>query len=187
MDRISNRDLQLTAFSPLDGEPPPPDIVRYLRTVNRYKWGILMVVIAVGMLAAMYASSLRPIYRSTATVMVETGKPKIVSSQEIFEAFNGTPRDYFLTQYEIIKSREYAERLVRTMRLTRHPEYDPRQQHKSWYAEWVPAQLLPAVKPVVVPNEEDLVESVRDLAGDGGHQPATGAQYAAGQAEFRFA
>jgi len=159
MNRISNRDLQPPAFTPIEGEPPPPDVVRYLRTLNRYKWGIAMVVVAVGMLAAMYASSLRPIYRSTATLMVEMGKPKLVTNADLYEAFNGTTRDYFLTQFEVIKSRELAERLVRTMQLTKHPEYDPRQQPKPWYAEWLPAQFL-AHAPAKVPNEEDLVESV---------------------------
>ena len=161
MNRVSNRDLQLpAAFSPIAGEGAQPDVVRYLRTINRYKWGILMVVAAVGMLAAMYASSLRPIYRATATLMLEMGKPKVVSTQELFEAYNGTTRDYFLTQFEIIKSRELAERLVRVMQLTKHAEYDPRQQGKPWYAEWVPAQFLPAVSPVKAPNEEALEESV---------------------------
>ena len=102
MNRISSRDLQLP-FTPIAAEPTPPDVVRYLRTINRYKWGILLVVIVVGMLAAMYASSLRPIYRATATLMLEMGKPKVVSNQELFEAFNGSQRDYFLTQFEIIK------------------------------------------------------------------------------------
>ena len=160
MNRVSNLELQPPAFTPIQGEPAPPDVVRYLRTLNRYKWGILMVVIAVGMLAAMYASSLRPIYRSTATVMVEMGKPKLVTNADLYEAFNGTTRDYFLTQFEIIKSRELAERLVRTMHLTSNPEYDPRHQAKPWYAQWLPAQFLPEPAPVAVPNEEDLVESV---------------------------
>jgi capsular exopolysaccharide synthesis family protein len=160
MDRASTQEPQRPAFTPIEGEPPAPDVVRYLRTLNHYKWGILLVVIAVGMLAAMYASSLRPIYRSTATVMVEMGKPKVVSNQDIYESFIGTTRDYFLTQFEIIKSRELAERLVRVMQLTKHPEYDPRQTAKPWYAEWVPAQFLPAAKPGTVPNEEELVESV---------------------------
>jgi len=145
---------------PIKGEPVAPDVVRYLRTLNRYKWGILMVVIAVGMLAAMYAYSLRPIYRSTATVMVEMGKPKVVTNQELYESFVGTTRDYFLTQFEIIKSRDLAERLVRVMQLTKHPEYDPRQQAKPWYAVWVPAQFLPAAPSVQAPSEEELVESV---------------------------
>lgn len=163
MNRVSGKELPLPAFTPIQAEPTPPDLVRYLRTLNRYKWGILMVVIAVGMLASMYASSLRPIYRSTATVMVEMGKPKVVSTQELFEAYNGTTRDYFLTQFEIIKSRELTERLVRVMQLTKHPEYDPRQQAKPWYAQWVPAQFLPAAVPTApsqAPSEEDLLESV---------------------------
>ena len=152
--------MQPPAFTPIEAAPPPPDLVRYLRTLNRYKWGILMVVIAVGMLAAMYAYSLRPIYRSTATVMVEMGKPKIVSTQELFESFNGTTRDYFLTQFEIIKSRELAERLVRVMQLTKHPEYDPRQGARPWYAAWVPSQFLAAAAPAQTPAEEELQESV---------------------------
>jgi len=160
MNRVSNRELQMPAFTPIAGEPAAPDVVRYLRTLNRYKWGIIMVVIAVGMLAAMYASSLRPIYRSTATVMIEGGKPKIVTNQELYESFNGSTRDYFLTQFEIIKSRELAERLVRVMQLTKHPEYDPRQQHaRPWYAEWVPERFLPAISGNAV-NEEVLEESV---------------------------
>jgi len=160
MNRVSSRELQPPAFTPIQGDPAPPDVVRYLRTLNRYKWGILMVVIAVGMLAAMYASSLRPVYRATATVMVEMGKPKVVSNQDLYEAFGGTTRDYFLTQFEIIKSRELAERLVRVMQLSKHPEYDPRQQAKPWYAAWVPAQFLPAAAPGPAPSEEGLEESV---------------------------
>ncbi len=160
MNRVSIRELQPPAFTPIQGDPAPPDVVRYLRTLNRYKWGILMVVIAVGMLAAMYASSLRPVYRATATVMVEMGKPKVVSNQDLYEAFGGTTRDYFLTQFEIIKSRELAERLVRVMQLSKHPEYDPRQQAKPWYAAWVPAQFLPAAAPGPAPSEEGIEESV---------------------------
>src|SRR5512146_3220397 len=96
MNRASNRELQPPVFTPIQGEPALPDLVRDLRTLNRYKWGILLVVIAVGMLASMYASSLRPIYRATATLMLEMGKPKVISNQDLFEAYNGTTRDYFL-------------------------------------------------------------------------------------------
>ena len=160
MNRISNRDLQPPAFAPVQPEPTLPNVVRYLRVLNRYKWGILLVVIAVGMLAAMYASTLRPIYRSTATIMLEISKPKIVSNTELYEAFNGAQRDYFLTQFEIIKSRDLTERLVRVMQLTRHPEYDSRQRARPWYAAWLPEQLLLAAAPANVPKEEALEEGV---------------------------
>lgn len=163
MNRISNRELQLPAFTPIQGEPAQPDFVRYLRTLNRYKWGILMVVVAVGMLASIYASSLRPVYRATATLMLEMGKPKVISTQDLYEAYNGTTRDYFLTQFEIIKSRDLAERLVRTMQLTKNPEFDPRLQARPWYADWVPAQFLPAAPskaPVAQASEESVVAQV---------------------------
>lgn len=176
MNRVSNRELQLPAFTPIQGEPTPPDVVRYLRTLNRYKWGILMVVIAVGMLAAMYASSLRPIYRSTATVMLEMGKPKIITTQELFEAYNGTTRDYFLTQFEIIKSRELAQRLVRTMQLTKHPEYNPRRQAKPWYADWVPAQFLPAAPGSAPSGEADEESVVAQVMGGISLQPLKNTQ-----------
>lgn len=161
MSRTSDRELQQQqAFTPIKGEPAPPDVVRYLRTLNRYKWGILMVVIAVGMLAAMYASSLRPVYRGTATLMIEQTKPKVVSNQELYDAYTGTTRDYFLTQFEIIKSRDYAERLVRVLQLTKQAEYDPRQRAKAWYSAWVPERFLPTPAADQAPNEKDLEEGV---------------------------
>ena len=160
MNKISDRELQQSAFTPLKGDPAPPDVVRYLRTLNRYKWGILLVVAAVGMLAAMYASSLRPVYRGTATLMIEQSKPKVVSNQELYDAYTGTTRDYFLTQFEIIRSRDFAERLVRVLQLTKHPEYDPRQRPKSWYSAWIPERFLPAQSEQAAPDEKDLEEGV---------------------------
>ena len=186
MNRVSNRELQLPAFTPIQGEPAPPDVVRYLRTLNRYKWGILLVVIAVGMLAAMYASSLRPIYRSTATIMVEMGKPKVVSNQDIYESFGGSTRDYFLTQFEIVKSRELAERLVRTMQLIKHPEYAPNAQSKPWYADWVPAQFLPAAGPRQGTARRGSGGKC-NVTGDGRRQPSADQEYPVVQVELRFA
>lgn len=159
MNRPSSQILHPPAFIPLKGEPVLPDVLRYLRMLNRYKWGIAMVVIAVGMLAAVYASSLRPIYRATTTLMLEMGKPRAVTNQELYDAYYGTTRDYFLTQFGIIKSRDLAERLVRTMALTKNPEYAPGRQAKPWYAHWVPARFLPAA-PAKAPGEAASEESV---------------------------
>jgi len=159
MNNMSDLELQQPVFTPIQGEPAPPDLVRYLRTLNRFKWGILMVVIAVGMLAALYAYSLRPVYRATATVLIEQTKPKVVSNQELYDAYTGTTRDYFLTQFEIIKSRDFAERLVRVLQLTKHPDYDPRQRAEAWYSAWVPDGFL-STPSDQAPSAKDLEESV---------------------------
>ncbi|MGE3676909.1 MAG: GumC family protein [Burkholderiales bacterium] len=141
MNTPVRREVDLEAFTPHKPEQETLDLVRYWRAVNRNKWGIAALVIAVGVLAAIYAHSLPPVYRGTATVMVEGYRAKAVSNEEVQQAWYwGASRDYFLTQYEIIKSREFAEKLVRVMGLTRHPAFDPRQAPPPWYAKWLPQQ-----------------------------------------------
>ena len=125
--------------------PPPKadspgqaqELVRYWRAINRHRLGIALLVIAVGVLAAIYAFSLPSIYRGTATVMLDPVRKKNpVTTEDLAESMAGTPRDYYLTQIEIMKSRDYAERLVRVLNLTTHKYYDPRQQEpdKGWVA-----------------------------------------------------
>jgi succinoglycan biosynthesis transport protein ExoP len=139
MNTLTRRETDREAFEPHQPELESLDLVRYWRTINRHKWGILSLVAVIGLLAAIYAHSLPPIYRGTATVMVESYRSKAVSNQEMQESWYwGTSRDYYLTQYEIIKSREFAERLVRVMGLVRHPAFDPRQQPPAWYQKWLP-------------------------------------------------
>jgi uncharacterized protein involved in exopolysaccharide biosynthesis len=148
MNTFTRRETDREAFTPHQPELESLDLVRYWRTINRHKWGILGLVVAVGLLAAIFAHNLPPIYRGTATLMVESYRSKAVSNAEMQEAWYwGTSRDYFLTQYEIIKSREFAERLVRVMGLTRHPAFDPRQQPPAWYQKWLPWGQSPSTAP----------------------------------------
>lgn len=123
--------------------PPPKtddhgqaqELVRYWRAINRHRLGIILLVIAVGILAQMYAMTLPSVYRGTASVLLDPVRKKGPVSVE--DSANAeTSRDYYLTQIEIMKSRDYAERLVRVLGLARHPQYDPRQQapDKGWLA-----------------------------------------------------
>jgi succinoglycan biosynthesis transport protein ExoP len=150
------------ATSPLQPELETHDFVRYWRAVNRNKWRILLLMIAVGTLAALYAHSLPPVYRATATMMLEASRQKALSNEEVFTAVMGSStRDYFQTQAEILKSREFAQRLVRVMNLTRHPEYDPRRPPPPpWYARLIPEQLLPSSAPRALPSDEEIEEAV---------------------------
>jgi capsular exopolysaccharide synthesis family protein len=133
MNAISQRDVFLPPPK-LDIHTQAHELVRYWRAINRHRLGIILLVVAVGVLAAMYAFSLPPVYRGTATVLLDPVRKKSVTNEEILDSMAGTPRDYYLTQIEIMKSRDYAERLVRVLNLTRHPDFDPRQQRrdKGW-------------------------------------------------------
>jgi capsular exopolysaccharide synthesis family protein len=142
MNTLTRQEMQGLSFEPQQPEIEQLDLVRYWRAIARNKWRILALVALVGLIATLYAYSLKPVYRATATVLVEGSRPNRgavnPSMDDLFIAYTGTTRDYYLTQFEIIKSREFAERLVRVMGLTKHPEFDPSQAPKPWYASLLP-------------------------------------------------
>ena len=142
MNTLTRQEMQGLAFEPQQPEIEQLDLVRYWRAIARNKWLILALVVLVGLIATLYAQSLAPVYRSTATLLVEGSRTKGVSAEELYVSYTGSTRDYYLTQFEIIKSREFAERLVRVMGLTKHPEFAPGLAAKPWYAG-----LLPGLHP----------------------------------------
>ncbi len=62
---------------------------------------------------------MRPLYRSTATLLIEQGKAKIVSIEEVYSQ-GLMQREYYQTQVEILKSDELARKVVRKLE-ARHP------------------------------------------------------------------
>lgn len=150
MNPIPHKELFLPPVK-TDDHTQAHELVRYWRAINRHRLGIALLVIAVGVLAAMYAISLPPVYRGTATVLLDPVRKKSVTNEDLYESISSTSRDYYLTQIEIMKSRDYAERLVRVLNLTRHPGYDPRQRpvEKGWVAS-----LLERFKPAAIPETQ---------------------------------
>ena len=120
----------LLGFGPLGqlSEESKLELLEYWRSINRHRMAILALGLAVALVAAVVAFALRPVYRSTATVLVESGKPKIVSIEEVYGAIGGGQgREHFQTQVELLKSREVAMRTVLATKLWNEPEFDPRQ------------------------------------------------------------
>ena len=144
MNTVADRAIpldQLIGGPEIEGETL--DLVRYWRAISRSKWAILALAIAVGVLATLVANSLKPVFRATATVLVESNRPKLVSIEEVYSQMSSATPAFYQTQAEIIKSRELATRLVRRMKLTEHPALDPRQAPPSFWQQWLPKDLLP--------------------------------------------
>ncbi len=158
MNTLTRQEMQGLAFEPQQPEIEQLDLVRYWRAIARNKWRIMALVVLVGLIATLYAYSLTPVYRSSATVLVEGSRPKAVSIEELQFFYTGANRDYFLTQFEIIKSREFAERLVRVMGLTKHPEFNGRLVQKPWYAALLPS--FGTAAPAIQATDEELVDGV---------------------------
>jgi capsular exopolysaccharide synthesis family protein len=111
------------------------ELVEYWRSISRRKWSILGLALSITLLAAVIVYSLKPIYRSSATMLIETGKSKVVSVEEVYGGMSAN-REFFQTQAEIMRSRELVRKVITKLGLTKHPEFDPRQQEPPLWRKW---------------------------------------------------
>ena len=138
MNSVADREFPVdTLLGNPEDDRDQLDLVRYWRAVNRNKWRIVLLTAAAGVLAAFFASSLPPVYRGTATLLVESNKPKIVSIEEVYNSLTPSTQ-YYQTQFEILKSRELAAKVVQRLRLTEHPAFQPHAQAPAFYERWIP-------------------------------------------------
>jgi len=154
VNTLRERDLVALGEMPLDEPEETLDLVRYWRAVNRNKWRIVALVGAVAVLAVLYAQSLPSVYQATATILVETSKPKVVSIEDVYSGSLGS-YEYLYTQAGILQSRELATRLVRKLDLASRPGHDPSAGSKPWYARILPDSIVSS-KPAAPPSPDVL-------------------------------
>lgn len=102
------------------------DIVEYWRAISKRRWSIIGLTILVAILAMLIVNNIRPLYKATASMLIEQGKSKIVSIEEVYSQ-GLMAREYYLTQVEILKSEDLARKVVKKLNLTTHPDFDIRQ------------------------------------------------------------
>lgn len=105
------------------------DLLKLWHTIWHRKWSIITLVVVVTMVAILAVFAITPIYRAAATLLIEQKTAKVVSIEQVY-GLDGAGSEYLQTQFELLKSRALAERVVRQLSLTTHPEFDPRQQPK---------------------------------------------------------
>jgi capsular exopolysaccharide synthesis family protein len=115
------------AMQALDGRIPRSlireeqfNLQQYLGIVNRHKFWILLVTLLATALAAAAVLAMQPIYRATATVLVESKVANVVSIQNVY-GMDTESQAYFDTQFEIIKSRRLAQQVVADLGLGAPP------------------------------------------------------------------
>ena len=96
------------------------DLSHYFNIVNRKKWRILLLAFVVTLLATLIALSLTPLYKSTASLLIESEETNVVSIEQVY-GLDSSKQEYFETQYEILKSRHIAEKVVDKLDLGNHP------------------------------------------------------------------
>lgn len=137
------------AHADLDAErEETPGFVEYWRAIMLRKWSILALVCAVSGITLLWVSHAVPVYQSSATVLVETDRPKLVPAGDAYGGAGAYYREYFQTQAEILKSRVVAEGAAEKLKLFEHPDFDPRQWKPSAVRTWI-SEHLPALAGLV--------------------------------------
>jgi len=129
----------------------PVDFKEYWRIVERFKWRILFFSSAITVLAVVFSLSLTPQYQSTVTLMIETERANTVSIDEIY-GMNSNRRDYYMTQFEILKSRYLIEKVIDRLDLLNKPGFNQLQ-----------AQALQELNSTDIDNEENINRTLRFL------------------------
>lgn len=115
----SNPFGQFTEIDARDSDDSGIDLFRYLHLVNRYKWALLILVVVAGLVASGVSNTLTPIYRATASIVLQLEQPRFVSVEQIYSGRGESVR----TQLLILQSRDLAEEVVRRMELDQHSEF----------------------------------------------------------------
>ncbi|ENN98690.1 MULTISPECIES: polysaccharide biosynthesis tyrosine autokinase [Pseudoalteromonas] len=98
------------------------DLGAYLKVVMRAKWRIMSFASVVTLLTIMITFTLVPKYIATATLLIEAEQAKAVSFEEIY-GLDSNQKEYYLTQFEVIKSDSIAREVIRKLDLKSHTDF----------------------------------------------------------------
>jgi len=115
------------SLTPLE-EKREVHLLDYWRTIWRGRWTILSIFVVVFTLAAIGTFTQKPVYRAQATVEITPQSRKVSPVAEVAETGMAqygwyAEERYFNTQYEIIKSRDIAQRVFDRLDLYNDPMF----------------------------------------------------------------
>lgn len=105
--------------------PDGIDLFKFWRVIWRRKRSILFLMFMVSLVATLAAFTFTPIYRATASLLIDEQAANVLSIEQIYGTEGGS--EYLHTQFELLRSRALAERVVTQLKLVEHPEFDPLQ------------------------------------------------------------
>jgi len=141
------------------------DISHYWNIINRHKWSILALATLITVLVGLVVFAMTPMYKSTATLVIETGAPKILSIEDLYGA-NGNNRQYLKTQLEIIESRHLASIVAHKLypqlrKQAADTEKKTANKHSGWLTQLVDKVM--GAKTEQVPSADTLESRIQSL------------------------
>jgi succinoglycan biosynthesis transport protein ExoP len=93
------------------------DLREYWYVILKRRWTILTFfgIVVVGVLVGTFLQT--PLYRGTALVQIETESSKVMDYKDVNPEEKAGGKDFYVTQYELLKSNTLAERVIDDLHL----------------------------------------------------------------------
>lgn len=123
------------------------DLRHYWRVLMRFKWGIAGLGLLSGIVTALVMLQAEDVYEARATLLFESNQPRIATIEDLY-GMQTQSREYYSTQFELLKNRTLAERVIDELNLGDHPEF--REQEGGFSL----GGLIASIKTALLPGEE---------------------------------
>ena len=98
-----------------------PRAADYRRLLRKHRWLMTGIFLLTVLTVAIWTFVQVPIYQAVATILIDPEPPRVLNIQDVVPMGGGSDRDFYPTQYEIIKSRPVLERAAATLKAKTQP------------------------------------------------------------------
>jgi succinoglycan biosynthesis transport protein ExoP len=99
------------------------DLGQYWQTLKRYLLIIISLAVVLTILVALIVSSITPSYVAKTSLLIESEKANVSSIEEVY-GLDTAKKEYYQTQYVILKSRKIAEKVAVKLNLADSRSFD---------------------------------------------------------------
>lgn len=143
------------------------DLRVYWHTFIKYKWIIISITIAIASLMALKTMSDPPIYKATASILIEFNQVNVIDIKEVYSVKSYLSK-YYKSQLKILESRGLAEKVVDKLNLSYHPAFNQGAPPKgfSYYRQhWLSKVQWLQVSPPVEPKAPTAQQKYKAVVG----------------------
>jgi exopolysaccharide transport family protein len=138
----------------------------YWKVIVKRRWIIIALFLIVLVATAVGTFTMKPVYRGTVAVQINKESPQVMDFKEMFSV-NMWDQDYYQTQYKLLESRSLAKRVIQTLKLSEHPDFQP--EPETPFQKWRSSILKPIFALLTfskknVAFEKDSSESKKETA-----------------------
>jgi capsular exopolysaccharide synthesis family protein len=102
-------------------------LMDYWRVILSRRWTVAAILATVVALTMIYTFKQTPIYQATASIQIDKENPNILSFKDVYQ-IDSTTDDTLRTQFEVLKSRTLARRVIEDLKLNESDEFQPQRE-----------------------------------------------------------